>query len=88
MFDSGGAGGGNVIMEVIFLQLARMDVLIMSYRLSSASSTPGYQKVVMMSCGCSCDVVVMSGGGWGHRCQPATAGGSFGQEKNSGEFTD
>ena len=38
----------NVIMEVIFLQLDKMDVLIMSYRLSSASCKPGYQKVVMM----------------------------------------
>ena len=38
----------NVIMEVIFLQLDRMDVLIMSSRLSSAGSQLGNQKVVMM----------------------------------------
>ena len=39
MLDSGGAGGVkcyNIIMDLIFLQLDKLDVLMMSSRLSSA----------------------------------------------------
>ena len=51
MLDTGGAGGVkcyNIIMELIFLQLDKLDVVMMSSRLSSASSQPGYKNVVMM----------------------------------------
>ena len=54
----------NVIIEVIFLQLARVDVLIMSYVPSSPGPQYGYQKVVMMLCCSSVVVLLFMSGCW------------------------
>ena len=81
----------NVIIEVIFLQLARVDVLIMSYVPSSPGPQSVYQKVVMMLCCSSVVVLLFMSGCWlGHSwvrawldCQPVTAGGSSGPNSDS-----
>ena len=65
----------NVIIEVIFLQLARVDVLIMSYVPSSPGPQSVYQKVVMMLCCSSVVVLLFMSGCWlGHSLGQSLAG--------------